>query len=89
MAISEDVAFLDATAEAELVRKKVVKPIELVDAAIERIERLNPELNAACIFKEFQTARFGLLCNQVLVAWRTRSRLARSAHQGMDVCASP
>ncbi len=46
MAISEDVAFLDATAQAELVRKKVVKPIELVDAAIERIERLNPELNA-------------------------------------------
>ena len=46
MAISEDAAFLDATAQAELVRKKVVKPIELVDAAIERIERLNPELNA-------------------------------------------
>jgi amidase len=37
---------LDATAQAELVRRKEVKPIELVDAAISRIERLNPKLNA-------------------------------------------
>jgi len=41
-----DIAFLDATAQAELVRSKQVKPIELVEAAIERIERLNPQLNA-------------------------------------------
>lgn len=43
---TDEFAFLDATAQAELVRKKEVKPIELVDAAIERIERLNPQLNA-------------------------------------------
>ena len=42
----EEVAFLDATAQAELVQKKEVKPIELVEAATKRIERLNPELNA-------------------------------------------
>ncbi len=41
-----DVAFLDATAQAELVRQKQIKPIELVDAAIDRIECLNPQLNA-------------------------------------------
>ncbi len=41
-----DIALLDATAQADLVRRKQVKPIELVDAAIERIERLNPTLNA-------------------------------------------
>ena len=41
-----DFSQLDATAQAELVRQKEVKPIELVDAAIERIERLNPALNA-------------------------------------------
>ena len=46
MAISQEVAWLDATAQAELVRKKEIKPIELVEGAIERIERLNPELNA-------------------------------------------
>jgi amidase len=37
---------LDATAQAELVRKKDVTPLELVDAAIAAIERLNPQINA-------------------------------------------
>ena len=41
-----DIAFLDATAQADLVRRKQIKPIELVDAAIERIERINPQINA-------------------------------------------
>lgn len=42
----DELSWLDATAQAELVRRKEVKAIELVDAAIERIERLNPILNA-------------------------------------------
>ena len=46
MAAPGDLAFYDATAQAELVRNKDVQPIELVEAAIERIERLNPTLNA-------------------------------------------
>ena len=46
MAAPDDLAFLDATAQAELVRNKEVQPIELVEAAIERIDRLNPSLNA-------------------------------------------
>jgi amidase len=46
MTIAEETAFLDATAQAALVKKKEVKAIELVEAAIERIERLNPTLNA-------------------------------------------
>ena len=39
-------AGLDATAQAELVRDGEASPAELVDEAIERIERLNPEINA-------------------------------------------
>jgi len=46
MAKLDDLAFLDATSQAELVRRGEVKALELVDAAIERIERLNPTLNA-------------------------------------------
>ncbi|MFZ0930378.1 MAG: amidase [Syntrophobacteraceae bacterium] len=46
MAEPSDFAFLDATAQAELVRRKEVRSVELVEAAIERIERLNPTLNA-------------------------------------------
>src|SRR6476469_7982083 len=41
-----DLATLDATAQAELVRTGQASPAELVDAAIERIEKLNGELNA-------------------------------------------
>jgi amidase len=44
--MSDDTAWLDATAQAELVRTKEVSPTELVDAAITRMEKLNPQLNA-------------------------------------------
>jgi amidase len=43
---SDPFASIDAMAQAELVRRKEVKPIELVEAAIARAERVNPELNA-------------------------------------------
>jgi amidase len=49
-------AWMDATAQAELVRSGEVSPGELVDAAIDRIERLNPELNAV-ITPLFESAR--------------------------------
>jgi amidase len=51
-----DFARLDATAQAELVRKGEVSPRELVDQAISRIERLNPTLNAI-IHPRFEKAR--------------------------------
>jgi amidase len=47
---------LDGMAQAELVRSGHVSPGELVDAAIERIERLNPQLNAV-ITPLFEKAR--------------------------------
>jgi len=43
---SDEFARLDATAQAELVRSGQLAPIELVDAAIARLERRNPALNA-------------------------------------------
>lgn len=46
MAIVQELAGLDATAQAELVRKRDVTPEELCEAAIERIERLNPTINS-------------------------------------------
>lgn len=48
--------FLDATAQAELVRSGEASPLELVDDAIDRIERLNPQLNAV-IHPRFERAR--------------------------------
>jgi amidase len=55
-ASADTLAFLDATAQADLVRRREVTPIELVDAAIARIERLNPTLNAV-IHPLFEKAR--------------------------------
>ena len=52
----DDIAFLDATAQADLVRRKEVSALELVDGAIERIEGLNPTLNAV-IHPLFERAR--------------------------------
>jgi amidase len=51
-----DSTWLDATAQAELVRTGEVTPLELVDAAIERVERINPTLNAV-IHPLFESAR--------------------------------
>jgi amidase len=51
-----DLAFLDATAQAELVRKREATPLELVEAAIARIEKLDPKLNAV-IHRRFEKAR--------------------------------
>jgi amidase len=49
-------ARLDAIAQAELVRGRQVTPLELVEAAIARVERLDPQLNAV-IHPAFERAR--------------------------------
>src|SRR5436190_2208974 len=51
-----DLSRLDATAQADLVRTGQASPAELVDAAIARIEELNPEINAV-IHPLFEKAR--------------------------------
>jgi amidase len=56
MSLPDELAPLDASAQADLVRRRHVEPIELVDAAIVRIERLNPVLNAV-ITPLFEQAR--------------------------------
>jgi amidase len=51
-----DTTWLDATAQAELVRTGELSPAELVEAAIERVERVNPQLNAV-VRERFDEAR--------------------------------
>ncbi|HEY8948833.1 MAG TPA: amidase family protein [Rhizomicrobium sp.] len=55
MAISEYGKY-DALGLAALVAKKKVKPIELLEEAISRSEKLNPKLNAI-IYKDYENAR--------------------------------
>lgn len=56
MTFSGELAGMDAMAQAELVRSGKAQPIELVDAVIARIERLNPAINAV-ITPLFEQAR--------------------------------
>jgi amidase len=51
-----DNSWLDGTAQADLVRRGEISPVELVDAAISRIEQLNPQLDAV-IRPRFDLAR--------------------------------
>ena len=51
-----DLTWMDACAQAELVRSGQASPAELIDAAVDRIERVNPVLNAV-IHPRFDKAR--------------------------------
>ncbi len=53
---SDELAALDALGQAELVRKKQITPLELVNAAIARIEKYDPALNSI-ITRTFEQAR--------------------------------
>jgi amidase len=61
--MTDDLSRLDATAQAELVRGGEATPGELVDAAIQRIEATNVELNAVIhpLFDEAREAAAGEL----------------------------
>jgi amidase len=54
--LADDTRWMDATDQAALVAKGEVTPSELLEAAIERIERSNPSLNAVVI-EWFEHAR--------------------------------
>ncbi len=54
--MTDDLAFLDAVAQADLVRRGELSPLELVDAAITRVEKVNGQLNAV-IHPRFDEAR--------------------------------
>jgi amidase len=60
--MKDEIAFLDATAQADLVRRGEVTPAELLEGAIARIEKLNPTLNAViATFFDDARARVGAL----------------------------
>jgi amidase len=57
----EEILYMDATAQAALIRHKEIKPLELVEAAIERVEKVNPDLNLVIttLFDQARTAAAG------------------------------
>src|SRR4051812_9805925 len=53
--MTDDLAWLDATAQADLVRRGEVSPQELVDAAVSRIDKVDGELHSV-IHRRFDEA---------------------------------
>jgi Asp-tRNA(Asn)/Glu-tRNA(Gln) amidotransferase A subunit family amidase len=76
MSLSDELALLNATAQADLVHRRQVNPIESVDAAIARIERLNPALNAVI------TPLFGCFPKENLL----RKGVGEALHQPRPAC---
>jgi amidase len=54
--MKDELISCDAIALGELVRKREVKPTELLEITIQRIEKINPKLNAV-IHKKYDQAR--------------------------------
>jgi amidase len=92
----DETTWLDATAQADLVRRGEVSPRELAEAAIARIEAVNPKLDAV-IRTRFDAARLeaeGDLPDGpfrgvpiLLRTWAVRSRASRR-RSGWGRCAT-
>jgi aspartyl-tRNA(Asn)/glutamyl-tRNA(Gln) amidotransferase subunit A len=63
---ASDLAWLPALELAGLIRNKAVSPVEVVDAVLARIERVNPSLNAFCTVTA-EDAREAALAAEVAV----------------------
>src|SRR5215831_12266891 len=63
---SEDLCWLSALELGRLIRDKAASPVEIVDAVLERIARVNPALNAYCTLAE-EEARDGALAAEASV----------------------
>ncbi len=55
--MSEDICYTDATELAERVRTKALSPVEVVRAHLERIEAVNPKINAIVVLAPRATER--------------------------------
>jgi amidase len=76
--MADELSTLDATAQAALVARGDVKPSELVDGAIERIERVDPQLNAV-IHERFERARSEIEADRIAGPFRAVPFLVKDA----------
>ena len=47
-----EIYFVSASKQAELIRKKIISPVELIHSYLDRIQSLNPSLNAIVTVSE-------------------------------------
>src|SRR5215475_13370361 len=72
---STDLAFTPATELALLIRAKKLSPVELTRAVLERIERLNPVVNAFCTLTAEQALAAAREAEQTLMKGEARGPL--------------
>src|SRR5262247_3113452 len=73
---STDLAFTPATELALLIRAKKLSPVELTRAVLERIERLNPAVNAFCTLTAEQALAEAREAERALMAGEARGALS-------------
>jgi len=78
--MKDDLIDYDGVALGELVRKKEVKPTELLEITIQRIEKINPKLNAV-IHKIYDQAW------ETAANWCTEVR--KGSAEGVIFCGVP
>jgi len=69
---STDLAFTPATQLSALLRAKKLSPVELTRAVLERVERLNPVVNAFCTLTADQALAAAREAEQALVKGAAR-----------------
>ncbi len=69
---NDELGWMSAVELAAAVRRKKVSPVEVVDAVLTRIERLNPKLNAYCTVTADLARRDAKAAERALMGKRTR-----------------
>ena len=89
MTHGDGLAALDATAQAELVRRREATALELVEAAIARAEQVNPALNAvvAPMYEQARAAAAGELPDTPLAGVPFLLKDLQAAHAGVPLTA--
>ena len=80
-----DLTFLPAVAMADQIRNKKTSAIDLIDAHLAKIERLNPKLNAFVHVDAERTRREARAADAAVSSGRTSWTAARCAHQHQEL----
>ena len=77
-----DLCFTPATELARLIRDRAISPVEVTEAVLARIERLNPRLNAYCTVTAEARAGGRQAAEAAVVRWRGARAAPRRADLG-------
>ncbi|MEK7709288.1 MAG: amidase, partial [candidate division NC10 bacterium] len=65
--MSDDLCWTPATELVALIRARKLSPVELTDAVLARVERLNPQINAFCAITQDQARQGAKIAEAALM----------------------